>query len=256
MNGLDGESHPLFILGEDEHGHGEEEGAEPFGERELENFAFTARVTALIDVGLESTLQVGASVAWSPEDREFVAGELMMGDDEAPVFSADRERLIMGIDLRYAWHDVDTGRGFVLATEILFSHQDNVLETTEADSRVPNSSSPGVSTPLVSMTSTRTGRSVFPADCTSWRRTTTSRSGISVVLLPGTSTSITAFVSKPVTSTRTKGKTSSASCCSGPFRSVLTARVILALVVPELTRSHSDRLGRTTTSAFSKTASG
>jgi len=119
VNSLGGEAHPVFgPLAGEEHEHGEEEGAEPFGERDLENFAFTGRVTALFELSTESSFQVGSSVAWAPEEEAFF--ELMSGD----VIAEDLERLVFGADVTFSWSDQATGEGFVLSGEFLWSRAD------------------------------------------------------------------------------------------------------------------------------------
>ena len=116
VNELDGDGHAVFGPLAGEHHHSEE-GGEAFGERELENFAFTGRLTALLEVGSESTLQLGASVAWAPEARRFFGEE-----DEA--FAVDLERLLLGFDVRFRWLDPATGQGLTLGGELLYTHQD------------------------------------------------------------------------------------------------------------------------------------
>jgi len=119
VNALDGDSHPVFgPLAGEEHHHGDEEGAEPFGERDAENFAFTGRVTALFELSDETTLQIGGSAAWSPEDRAFY--ELMSGS----VVVEDLERLVLGGDVTLDWADPTSGESLVFSGEFLWSRAD------------------------------------------------------------------------------------------------------------------------------------
>lgn len=120
VNGLDGDAHPIFgpLAGGHDHEHEDEEGAEPFGERDIENFAFSGRVTAMFELSANATLQVGTSAAWSPEERAFF--ELMSGS----VVVEDLERFVLGTDVTFKWGDPATGESLVVSGEFLWSKAD------------------------------------------------------------------------------------------------------------------------------------
>lgn len=116
VNGLDGDTHAVFGPGAG-HGH-DEEGAEPFGDRDFENLAFTGRVTALTDIGETGTLQIGGSVAWAPEARSFF-------DTGTSVIAADLETLVAGVDATFKTLDPETGSGFRFGAELLISDNES-----------------------------------------------------------------------------------------------------------------------------------
>lgn len=111
-NSLDGDSHAIFGPAAG-HEHGDE-GAEPFGDRDLENFGFHGRVAARFGAGAHGKLQVGASVAWAPESRSFF-------ESGSSTIAADLESLIAGVDVTYRAVDPETGSGFVVGGEFLLA---------------------------------------------------------------------------------------------------------------------------------------
>ena len=141
INRIDGDSHPIagpLVVGGDGHGHDDEEEVEAFGERSIDNFAFTGRVTALLEVGSESTLQIGTSVVWAPESREFfdVHGDkksaslitLGLPVDDDDVVGVDLEQLVWGFDLTFRWQDESSGEGLTLAGEFFLSQRDFIAD--------------------------------------------------------------------------------------------------------------------------------
>ena len=132
VNGLDGDAHPIVGPLAGEHHHGDEEGAEPFGERSFDDFSFHGRITALFELSAQSTLQVGSSVAYAPGARQFrevgITDGLAKG---ALVRSAELERLLVGFDVTFTWLDETTGRGLNLGAEFLLSRQDVLPEEEE-----------------------------------------------------------------------------------------------------------------------------
>jgi hypothetical protein len=128
---LDGDAHVVVgPLAGDEHGHGDEEEVEPFGRRSFDDFAFNARVTALFELGLESTLQIGTSVAWAPQARSFIAGP---GKDESSAL--DLDRLVAGLDVTFKWLDETTGEGLTLGGEGLFTRARYAFEDEKEEGR-------------------------------------------------------------------------------------------------------------------------
>ncbi|MAG30480.1 MAG: hypothetical protein CL908_06240 [Deltaproteobacteria bacterium] len=117
VNMLEGDGHAVFGPSSDEE-HGDDGGPEPFGERDLDNFAFTARVMASFETSEHSTLDVGTSVAYAPEVRAFF--ETPAG----PVEFNDLERFVFGSDVMFEWHDPATHRALTLSGEFLLSHGD------------------------------------------------------------------------------------------------------------------------------------
>lgn len=137
VNQLDGDTHAVTgpLAGED-HDH-DEEGAEPFGERSFDDFAFHARISALFEIGQESTLQIGASGAWAPEARSFVEveapGAVPFGvePDDHEVVAVDLERAIVGVDVTYKWLDPATGEGLTIGAEGFMSYSRFLPEDDE-----------------------------------------------------------------------------------------------------------------------------
>ena len=74
-NELDGDAHPVIgPLAGEPHAHDDDD-FEVFGERQLDNFAFNARVTAQFEVGSNGIFQIGTSVAWAPNARTIIEEE-------------------------------------------------------------------------------------------------------------------------------------------------------------------------------------
>ena len=130
-NGLDGDAHVINgpLAGEG-HSHDEEHDAEPFGKRHFDNFAITARATALIEIGEESTFQIGASAAWHPENRQFEHLKVPGGTPDEIVVSRDLEKFVGGIDLTYKWYSPETGRGLTIGSEFLYNRESFLDEET------------------------------------------------------------------------------------------------------------------------------
>lgn len=125
VNQLDGDTHAITGPLADAHHHGDE-GPEPFGERSFDDFAFNTRLTALLEVGSESTLQIGVSGAWAPEIKTFVevdaAALPFAGTAEPEVRSVDLERAVAGADLTFRWLDPVLGEGLTVAAEGFLSY--------------------------------------------------------------------------------------------------------------------------------------
>jgi hypothetical protein len=129
VNRLDGDVHAVVGPLAGEHHHHHDDDIDAFGERDLCDFAYNARVTALFEVGSQSTLQIGASVAWSPNQREFLGG----GDEheEEEHSKEDLKRLIWGLDVAYKWEDFASGEAFTLGGELLLLDHDFLGEHEE-----------------------------------------------------------------------------------------------------------------------------
>lgn len=130
-NQLDGDSHASFGPAAGEHGHGEEgEEIEPFGRRNFDNFAFHARASALVELDLESSLQVGVSGAWAPEVDTFF--EPMPGT----VAKSELQQHILGVDITYRTQDPASARGLTIAGEALYLDRQALDDTdTETTTR-------------------------------------------------------------------------------------------------------------------------
>ena len=126
VNEFSGDTHPIVGPAAGDHHHEDEEGPEPFGEREFESFGFNGRLTGLFELGSETTLQAGASVAYSPEARRFFFDGMMN------VGEAELEQTIVGFDLTFVWKDEETGKGLTVGGEFLASFQDFLDEDSGA----------------------------------------------------------------------------------------------------------------------------
>lgn len=132
LNDLGGDGHAIFGPSAG-HGHDhDEEGAEPFGDRDLENFGFTGRVSALTEVGDDATFQVGASVAHAPEARSFYeVGMATVG--------LDLKRTVVGVDLTFKSIDPQRGNGFTVGVEGLRS----IMEASDDGVTITNTGANG-----------------------------------------------------------------------------------------------------------------
>jgi hypothetical protein len=121
VNSPDGDVHP--VLGVDRGGHHHEEDLAVPGKRGFDDFALTARVSALIEVGSATTLQVGSSLLWAPHQR----GVEGPGKEDGPVVDLhafDRHRRTIGLDLLLRERDPVTGTGWSLGGELLFHREE------------------------------------------------------------------------------------------------------------------------------------
>ncbi len=112
-NGIEGHGHRLW--GGHEHGHDPD--IEPFGKRQMNNFAYNGRVTAYGDLTDNASLQLGASCLWAPEIQAF-----HQEDDTKPVVRRETRRTLVGADLTYKWIDPASRREFLCGVEGLGSH--------------------------------------------------------------------------------------------------------------------------------------
>ncbi len=124
LNSPDGDSHPIVPV--DLGGHHHEEGFDfdGIGKRGVDDFALTARVTALFELGEESTLQVGASALWAPHIREFEE------EESGEILAFDRHQRTFGLDATFKWRDETTGQAFTLGAEAFFQRAE--FEAEEA----------------------------------------------------------------------------------------------------------------------------
>ena len=115
VNALEGDAHVIFgpLAGHD-HAHSDS-GA--FGDRDFENFAFNARVAASRQLSDDTTIALGASVAFAPEARAFFG----TGINRRAV---DLRTAIFGVD---ACLEIDQGKGrtWTFAAELLVSNKEH-----------------------------------------------------------------------------------------------------------------------------------
>ncbi len=107
-NELEGHGHRVW----GGHHHGHDHGAEPFGKRQIDNFAYNGRVTGYGDLTDNSSLQVGASCLWAPEIQAF--HQEAAGD---PVERWETRRTVAGADVTYKWTDPASRREFIFGVE-------------------------------------------------------------------------------------------------------------------------------------------
>ena len=95
----------------------EEEGGEPFGRRGLENMAFHARLTTVLDLGEASSLQVGLSGIYAPEIAAFT------DDTAGGVLRDETRKRTFGFDLAYRHRDPSRNDAFTMGLEILHNRE-------------------------------------------------------------------------------------------------------------------------------------
>ena len=117
----DQESHGHgFLFDEHDESHGPE--TEPFVDdrRDFSDLIFSARATAMTDIGDESMLQFGASMRAVP-DFGFEGGEDQAGD----ALSTDGlDQSVYGLDLTYGWNSDDGTRSWTFGGEYLYADGD------------------------------------------------------------------------------------------------------------------------------------
>ena len=128
INSPDSDVHAIGGPLAGEHHHHEDEEALP-GERDLENFAFNARATALFQIDWQDSVQVGASVLWAPDQRTRLEHEEEEHDheddeEEEEVFVRDLEHLVVSLDITYRSIDPSDGSGIVLQTELFYDNRE------------------------------------------------------------------------------------------------------------------------------------
>ena len=106
------------LLGES---HEEEEsggGPEAFApdRKDIDELSFSARVTAMTEVGARGTLQLGASTRYVPE--------FAFEDDELGIGLEGQSNGVYGFDVTYGWNDDSGIRGFTTGLEWLLADGD------------------------------------------------------------------------------------------------------------------------------------
>jgi len=118
LQSADSDAHVVLgPAGGHEHGEDEEEVEGPI--RDVEDFSTYLRASALFDLNETSTLQVGASLLNAPTRQFAVVGGTAVEDDER-----DLDRTLTGLDLTYIDQNEETGEGYTVQTEWLFSDAD------------------------------------------------------------------------------------------------------------------------------------
>ena len=127
-NSLDGDSHPIFGPAAGGHHHEDEEEEDAFGKRQFRDYAWTARASAIFEIGEETLLQLGLSGAYAPRERAFgahsekeFAFSQLLKDGKEELEAKDLRRLILGADITLSSIDSSTGSGFVFHGEALLS---------------------------------------------------------------------------------------------------------------------------------------
>ena len=123
-----------FLFDDHDESHGPE--TEPFVDdrRDFADLIFTARATAMTDIGDESMLQFGASLRAVP-DFGFEGGVNDTGD----TLSTDGlDQSIYGLDLTYGWNSDDGTRSWTFGGEYLYADGD--LNAEVVDDALPSAS--------------------------------------------------------------------------------------------------------------------
>ncbi len=132
----DGDAHPVVpVRGGHEHADGgDEEELAGIGKRGVDDFALTARATAIFDLSTTATLQFGASLVFAPHLRDFEAADLATDGPPAvdPLVRFDRAKRVIAGDVTFRWRDPTTGEGLLLGGEILFNRERFEAEEDEA----------------------------------------------------------------------------------------------------------------------------
>ncbi|MBI5241400.1 MAG: hypothetical protein HY926_13085 [Elusimicrobia bacterium] len=99
--------------------------------RPLDHFTYLGRLSTYLDLGDDHSVELGASVAWTP--KRFVMDTSVPGDADGDGFPGDGEntsagietkkntwRTLGGVDLTYRWHPTKGGKyqGMVWGTEV------------------------------------------------------------------------------------------------------------------------------------------
>jgi len=121
-NELEGHGHRIW----GGHGHEHDE-VEPYGKRQMDNFAYNGRLTGYGDLSDNSSLQVGASCLWAPGIQAF--HQDAAGD---PVERWETRQTVAGADVTYKWTDPASRREFILGVEGFKSHGTFFHEDDEA----------------------------------------------------------------------------------------------------------------------------
>lgn len=119
------ESHGHRIWGGHDHDHDDD--VEPFGKRQMDNFAYNARLAGHGSLSENSSLQAGVSCVWAPEIQAFhreAAGD--------PVERWETRRTVAGADLTYRWSDPSSSNEFLLGVEGFQSHGTVLHEDDDA----------------------------------------------------------------------------------------------------------------------------
>ena len=108
------DSHGHRVWGGHHHDHSD---VDPYGKRQMDNFAYNGRITGYGDLSDNSSLQVGASCLWAPEIQAF--HQEAAGD---PVERWETRSTVSGADVTYKWIDPASRREFILGVEGFNSH--------------------------------------------------------------------------------------------------------------------------------------
>jgi hypothetical protein len=136
VNSAEGDT--VAILGPSAgHEHEDDAGGEPFGRRGFENLAYHARVTSVLDLGAESSLQIGLSALYAPEQVSFT------DDGLGGVLRDETAKRTYGLDVTYRWRDPSRDDGFTMGLEILHNRQ-KFLAIDDTVSPIATSVSPSV----------------------------------------------------------------------------------------------------------------
>lgn len=132
VNSVEGDTIALVGPAAGGHDHEGEEGGEPFGRRGLENMAYHARMTTVLDLGAASSLQVGVSALFAPEIVAFT------DDTAGGVLRDESKKRTLGFDLSYRWRDAARDDAFTLGLELLHNRE-SFVEVDDSVSPVQTS---------------------------------------------------------------------------------------------------------------------
>jgi hypothetical protein len=114
LNEMEGHGHTIWF-GEGHHHDHEHGGFGVDDKRQLDNFAYTGRLTGYGDLTDNSSLQVGGSIVWAPEKVE-------VHDDSGMEERIDTRQTVVGSDLTYQWIDPAGQDELIFGVEGFASH--------------------------------------------------------------------------------------------------------------------------------------
>ncbi len=126
-NALQGDSHAIQGPLGGAHEHAALVGAEPVGERGIEDLIWTARVATTIDMAEHDTLTLGASVIHAPRERHFWFAD---PPTNTTVAFGDTDRTVAGMDVFWRHRNPATEGHLTIGGEWLWSRSSSVDDST------------------------------------------------------------------------------------------------------------------------------
>ncbi|MFH2000934.1 MAG: hypothetical protein ABIK28_14730 [Planctomycetota bacterium] len=126
LNDMEGHSHTVWFGEGHHHAHDDEHTG--FGvndKRQLDNFAYTGRLTGYGDLTGNASLQIGGSLVWAPEKVDI-------HEENDVDLRIDTRQAVVGADMTFKWIDPSEQDEFVAGVEGFKSHGTFFHETEAA----------------------------------------------------------------------------------------------------------------------------